>query len=485
MLRFIIGLILFISSAPLHAQAWNVGAEREVDQGYYLSLVYNQNGWRVWRTETTGGAYCRAVKSARGRPHPTPIGVGDILWQGTPFLIIRGGGLGDYIPEFRGRWGRAAPSDTRIRRSGDRFWKQAPEFADLYRRPPGTIEVNLTTFEYDSIRVGRAEETAELDLVGLEAALSALAQCDPAIRRSPAQPLLRRAGLIFGFAFAFDTSQRRVMEELEQVRRAVTQGLPVISRDGFEELARARNLDWSSRMDMISWLSNRESAATVLGDLPVRDVVIANSSGPAGEVTYQALVNPAGRAVSCEVLTPIASAELSAATCPIVIREAEFTPALGDDGSPTSASYVGPFNWTVDLDRFGPPEPFAPSIIDLLRSASAAAPENGAATRTTPQSPIGASASPTHENPSRHWVQVATGRVNDFRFEWRFLGRLADGELANFEPFVARWGYTNRLLVGPFANAREANAFVSLFQMKGIRAFRFTSSEGEEVIALN
>ena len=93
---------------------------------------------------------------------------------------------------------------------------------------------------------------------------------------------------------------------------------------------------------------------------------------------------------------------------------------------------------------------------------------------------------PPPPHPSRHWVQVATGQdIAAFRFDWRRLVRQADGALANREAYRARWGQTNRLVTGPFASTREAQAFVAQLGEKGIDAFRFTSSAGEEVVALN
>ena len=93
---------------------------------------------------------------------------------------------------------------------------------------------------------------------------------------------------------------------------------------------------------------------------------------------------------------------------------------------------------------------------------------------------------PPPRHPSRIWVQVATGQdIAAFRFDWRRMVREADGLLDRREPHRARWGQTNRLLVGPFASTREANQFVTQLGEKGIDAFRFTSSAGEEVVALN
>ena len=82
-------------------------------------------------------------------------------------------------------------------------------------------------------------------------------------------------------------------------------------------------------------------------------------------------------------------------------------------------------------------------------------------------------------------MQVATGQdTGAFRFDWRRIRREAGGLLDTREPFQARWGQSNRLLTGPFANAAAANAFVAQLDAKGVDSFRFTSSAGEEVRAL-
>ncbi len=93
---------------------------------------------------------------------------------------------------------------------------------------------------------------------------------------------------------------------------------------------------------------------------------------------------------------------------------------------------------------------------------------------------------PPPRHPSRIWVQVGTGQnVDAFRFDWRRMTRTAGTLLNGREPYRARWGQTNRLLVGPFASVAEANRMVTQLEEKGIDAFRFTSSAGEEVVELN
>jgi len=88
--------------------------------------------------------------------------------------------------------------------------------------------------------------------------------------------------------------------------------------------------------------------------------------------------------------------------------------------------------------------------------------------------------------PSRHWVQVATGRdTGALAFDWRRIKRSAGALLDKPAPHVAKWGQTNRLVVGPFANAAEANRLVAELKQKDIDSFRFTSEQGEEVKPLD
>ncbi len=91
---------------------------------------------------------------------------------------------------------------------------------------------------------------------------------------------------------------------------------------------------------------------------------------------------------------------------------------------------------------------------------------------------------PSH--PSRIWVQVATGRDKSaLGFDWR---KLAKDNLATFKgqkPNVTAWGQSNRLLAGPFATTKEANAFLAALKKAGVGgAFVWTSPAGQLVDTL-
>ncbi len=146
-----------------------------------------------------------------------------------------------------------------------------------------------------------------------------------------------------------------------------------------------------------------------------------------------------------------------------------------------------------------PPEP-APETLDLAEAfaeftlpggALPVAPAAGAVdiTAITPAReapPPAPTPPPPPAHPSRHWVQVATGQdIAAFRFDWRRIVRSADGLLDDREAYTARWNAANRLLTGPFDSARSADQFVTQLSAAGVDAFRFTSTAGEEVRAID
>ncbi|AKQ43423.2 hypothetical protein CP97_12065 [Aurantiacibacter atlanticus] len=96
--------------------------------------------------------------------------------------------------------------------------------------------------------------------------------------------------------------------------------------------------------------------------------------------------------------------------------------------------------------------------------------------------PVPAPPPPPPAHPSRHWVQIATGQdISAFRFDWRRIVRNAEGLLDDREAYTAPWNQTNRLVTGPFDSQSAAQDFVTQLAEKGVSAFRFTSSAGEEV----
>lgn len=87
---------------------------------------------------------------------------------------------------------------------------------------------------------------------------------------------------------------------------------------------------------------------------------------------------------------------------------------------------------------------------------------------------------PVH--PSRVWVQVATGKkIDALGFDWKRISREGGGSLGAYKPHTARWGQTNRLVIGPVASRDKAEAVVRELKKKGLDAFMWLSAEGEAV----
>lgn len=191
-----------------------------------------------------------------------------------------------------------------------------------------------------------------------------------------------------------------------------------------------------------------------------------------------------------------------ARTPPVTITRIDPTPAPAPPPAPAvearpSFSISVPEPAAQDAEQIGLSEAFADFVlpagpapvtvregavdITTIEPARAAPPPPPPPPRPAPPPPP-----PPPAHPSRIWVQVATGQdTAAFRFDWRRMVRSADGALEGRRAYTARWGQTNRLLTGPFDSVRAATEFVSRLGEAGIDAFRFTSTAGEEVRALD
>lgn len=89
------------------------------------------------------------------------------------------------------------------------------------------------------------------------------------------------------------------------------------------------------------------------------------------------------------------------------------------------------------------------------------------------------------QHPSRHWVQMATGRdIGALRFDWRRMMRRAPELLDGREAYTTRWGQANRLLTGPFASRDDARQLVRDLRRQGFDSFSYTSPEGEKIVII-
>jgi hypothetical protein len=88
-------------------------------------------------------------------------------------------------------------------------------------------------------------------------------------------------------------------------------------------------------------------------------------------------------------------------------------------------------------------------------------------------------------NPSRYWVQIATGRnVNALGFDLRTFRRKYPDQLGDRDGYTAEWGATRRLVVGPFATAAKARALEAELKGAGADSFVWQSEAGEDVTPL-
>lgn len=107
-------------------------------------------------------------------------------------------------------------------------------------------------------------------------------------------------------------------------------------------------------------------------------------------------------------------------------------------------------------------------------------------TAITPPREVERAEPPAPVHPSRHWVQVATGRdLAALKFDWRRISRGAEGKLEGKGPFTAPWGQANRLLAGPYPTIAEAREKVTELKALEIDSFPFTSEEGEAIAPLD
>jgi hypothetical protein len=85
-------------------------------------------------------------------------------------------------------------------------------------------------------------------------------------------------------------------------------------------------------------------------------------------------------------------------------------------------------------------------------------------------------------NPSRVWVQVATGSNRaGLSFSLGQFRDKAPALLNGRAAYIAPWNATNRLLVGPFPNETAANGFVRQLSARGVQSYSWTSEAGQRI----
>jgi Flp pilus assembly protein TadD len=196
---------------------------------------------------------------------------------------------------------------------------------------------------------------------------------------------------------------------------------------------------------------------------PTQPAVIAAVDGPKPE---PAQVPPAP--VSAPVPAPASTAADGSQTR--LADVAATLAILSDPNSPSSGARPARAN--------------PPAAAGSRSATRAAAPPaaRASATRTAAASAAGKKAAPPPREPRRVWVQVAGGANRSMlpREYGRLKGK-APKLLGARTPWTTTANATNRLLVGPFASAREAQAFVNELAKLDVAAFAWTSEAGQKV----
>ena len=102
--------------------------------------------------------------------------------------------------------------------------------------------------------------------------------------------------------------------------------------------------------------------------------------------------------------------------------------------------------------------------------------------RTPPVKPEPVKPDPAKLEPARHWVQVAGGaNKGDLPKVWDKLVKQAPAQFRGKRGWTTPLRATNRLLAGPFATAREAQAFVNELGKAGLSGFAWQSEAGQKI----
>ena len=188
------------------------------------------------------------------------------------------------------------------------------------------------------------------------------------------------------------------------------------------------------------------------------------------------------------------TAPLASSTAPAVpeqqparadILPTQLPPSINDDrvvATQPETAAAPDLDDIAALVRSLPVETEAPPVAQPRSAASRPAVQP---TRTASVTPRPARSQPTAAAyPSRHWVQLAGGERGAFPYQ---LGRLRQRVPQLLQGRIFYWavnGSSNRLLVGPFATAAEARAFVNQLARQQVSSFPWTSRAGEEVARL-
>ena len=170
-------------------------------------------------------------------------------------------------------------------------------------------------------------------------------------------------------------------------------------------------------------------------------------------------------------LRPVSVTPVTVSAAPLNPPQQRVADAFADLGAPLPDARAG--TDAVDISRIEVRREVAVQPALAPETAKPAAKPAEKPKQKEPSKPL---------HPSRIWVQVATGKkIPALAFDWKRIAREGGAPLAKLKPFTARWGETNRLLVGPLDNRDQAQALVRTLKGKDLDSFPFVSDEGEVV----
>jgi Flp pilus assembly protein TadD len=184
-----------------------------------------------------------------------------------------------------------------------------------------------------------------------------------------------------------------------------------------------------------------------------------------------------GEQPSADEDQPPVAAEVKPAEVPVAEMDA-VVPSPQPESAPAGSSRLADLSAAIaSISEAGPARP-RPAV----RAASTAASGKPAAQRpAAAATPKKAKPAPPAE-PSRVWVQIAVGAEKDaLPREYARLKAKAPKLLGSRAAWTAPLNATNRLLVGPFATAKEAQAFINQLKAASLTGFAWTSAAGQKI----
>jgi Flp pilus assembly protein TadD len=126
--------------------------------------------------------------------------------------------------------------------------------------------------------------------------------------------------------------------------------------------------------------------------------------------------------------------------------------------------------------------PPATAIASVVQAPPLPAPQPQVMGPPAPARAAAASTSVTAVQKRRHWLQLASGpSAEPFPEQFRRT-KARSGELLNgIDGYVAEEQGRARLLVGPFRNVEDAKIFAEELASEGVRAFSWTSADGQPI----